>query len=510
MNNNNNNSNSNLRNYIKIFLKAAKYAVKFILMGIKELYKKLAKKIRFSITFKITSVYAVILTFILLFFSLSILLGFGAYLGFNAENNILKDSKMVAAFFERNKDIPEKDMDEVSSLENVNINIFDDRHKLIYTTLKNSASVIFYDEENSYDISNSNGNYKIVYEEENFNFNSSPVGIVIETAAFHDSEKIYIQVVDKLEYEFKSIVILSLILLCAVILFMITILAIGSRASRKMLHPIESMTKTVKNITINALDTRLNVSGSQDELKDLAETFNSMLDRIQESYEQQNQFVSDASHELRTPISVIQGYANLLDRWGKNDKEVLEESIAAIKTEAEGMKDLIEKLLFLARGDKNTQKLNKENFYINELVDEVIKETAMIDTSHNIVSHINEAVSINADRKLIKELLRILIDNSIKYTPENGTVIINCASHTSHSSDVMVSVEDNGIGIANEELPYIFNRFYRADKSRTKETGGTGLGLAIAKWIVLKHKGSIEAYSRVDEGTKITVFLPKN
>ena len=158
-------------------------------------------------------------------------------------------------------------------------------------------------------------------------------------------------------------------------------LGIGSKASKKMLLPIKDMTKTTKAISINALETRLNVSISHDELKDLAETINKMLDGIQTSYEQQNQFVSDASHELRTPIAVIQGYANMLYRWGKDDKEVLEESITAIKSEAEDMQQLVEKLLFLARSDKNTQKIEKKSFYINELVDEIIKETKLIDTS---------------------------------------------------------------------------------------------------------------------------------
>ncbi|RYD03344.1 hypothetical protein N752_21160 [Desulforamulus aquiferis] len=265
------------------------------------------------------------------------------------------------------------------------------------------------------------------------------------------------------------------------------------------------MTKTVKNITINALDTRLDVSGSHDELKELAETFNSMLDRIQRSYEQQNQFVSDASHELRTPIAVIQGYANLLDRWGKNDQSVLEESVGSIKTEAENMKELIEKLLFLARGDKGVQKIDMEKFPLNELIDEIIKETKLIDAGHDITTNHCESISIYADRKLIKEALRVFVDNSIKYTPQGGKIIINCYSL---KSEAVLTIQDTGVGIPKGDLPYIFNRFYRADKSRTKQTGGTGLGLAIARWIILKHNGTIEVESTVNEGTRIIIFLP--
>jgi signal transduction histidine kinase len=284
------------------------------------------------------------------------------------------------------------------------------------------------------------------------------------------------------------------------------ILIIGAATSKRLLKPVKVMTETVQNISISQLGTtRLDVSGSKNELKDLARTFNSMLDRLQLAYEQQNQFVSDASHELRTPISVIQGYAGLLDRWGKSDGQVLEESITAIRTEAENMKDLVEKLLFLARGDKDTQKLEKEEFYINELVDEIIKETKLIDTTHEVGCIRNEAILVNADRTLLKEAIRVFVDNSVKYTPEGGKIKLECYLD---KGAAVVTIEDTGIGIPEKDLPKVFDRFFRADKSRTKETGGTGLGMAIAKWIVLKHGGTIKVQSKVNVGTKINVTLP--
>lgn len=300
----------------------------------------------------------------------------------------------------------------------------------------------------------------------------------------------------------RSIPIVMFIFYAASLFVIITL---GLKSTRKLLLPIEKMTNTVKEISINALDTRLDISDSQDELKDLSVTFNNMLNRIQNAYEQQNQFVSDASHELRTPISVIQGYANLLDRWGKNDKAVLDESVAAIKSEAQSMKDLVEKLLFLARSDKNTQKVEKEPFLVNELVDEIIKETRLIDLKHILLCEQNDPISINADRKLIKETIRIFLDNSIKYTPQNGLIKLN--SHVG-KKNIVITIEDNGVGIPKEDLPYVFNRFYRSDKSRTRKTGGSGLGLSIAKWIIGKHNGSIELESKVSVGTKITVCLP--
>lgn len=301
-------------------------------------------------------------------------------------------------------------------------------------------------------------------------------------------------------------IIASALLLSDIILILI-ILPIGSRVSKRLLLPVRKMTETVKNISARDMDTRLDVRGSKDELKDLSKTFNDMLDRLQRSYELQNQFVSDASHELRTPIAVIQGYANLLGRWGKEDKAVLEESITAIKSESESMKRLVEQLLFLARSDKHTQKIEMADFKINELIDEVVKETKIIDSKHKILNQYNENITINGDRSLLKEALRIFIDNSIKYTEESGVIKIN--SHVKNKN-LILEIEDTGSGISKEDLPHIFDRFYRSDKSRTKETGGTGLGLSIAKWIVLQHKGTIEVQSKLGWGTKISILLQLN
>lgn len=298
---------------------------------------------------------------------------------------------------------------------------------------------------------------------------------------------------------------LGVILVIFNILGLIAIILIGSRVSRKLLFPIKTMTKTVRETTILALDKRLNVSGSKDELKDLAKTFNDMLDRIQGSVDQQNQFVSDASHELRTPLSVIKGYADLLARWGKDDRKVLEESVAAIKSETDSMNHLIEDLLFLARGDKHTQKIEPEPFMLNELITEVMRETKLIDTTHTLTNEQNEEIRVKADQQLIKQMVRIFIDNSIKYTPAGGTIKLNCYQK---NKKAIISIEDTGIGISKQDLPHIFNRFYRADKSRTKKSGGTGLGLSIAKWIIDNHHGKVKVWSEPDAGTVVRIELP--
>lgn len=301
--------------------------------------------------------------------------------------------------------------------------------------------------------------------------------------------------------------VLTGIMFAAYVLALVITTIVVSKASKKFLSPVKKMTNTVREISINDLNKRLNIKGSKNELKDLAKTFNEMLDRIESSVKQQNQFVSDASHELRTPISVIQGYANLLHRWGKDDREILEESISAIKSESENMKDLVEKLLFLARGDKKAQKVEKEDFMLSELIDELVKETKLVHKNYNIESEHNEKFSVYADRKLIKEALRIFMDNSIKYTKEEGTIKLDCYFKEDTNAAV-ITVADTGIGISKEHIPHIFERFYRVDESRTKSSGGTGLGLSIAKWILDMHKGKIEVWSELDIGTIIKIIFP--
>jgi len=246
------------------------------------------------------------------------------------------------------------------------------------------------------------------------------------------------------------------------------------------------------------------VDDTQSELKTLASAINGMLDRINESYRSQARFVSDASHELRTPISVIQGYANLLDRWGKKDEKTLQESIDAIKDETANMKGLVEQLLFLARGDNNTLALQIERFELSSLAVEVLRETQMIDGGHEYDSTVTPVI-INADKGLIKQAMRILIDNAMKYTPPGKQIKVSVSNAHGYAQ---LCVQDEGIGIPPDAVPKIFDRFFRADESRARTTGGTGLGLSIAKWITERHGGHMEVLSRQDIGTRISIMLP--
>jgi two-component system sensor histidine kinase ArlS len=268
---------------------------------------------------------------------------------------------------------------------------------------------------------------------------------------------------------------------------------------------LSSLAGKLDQINASHLDTRISVSGTQKELRNLAQAINAMLDRINEAYRSQTRFVSDASHELRTPIAVIQGYANLLDRWGKDDPEARQESIDAIRAEADSMKELVEQLLFLARGDNDTMRLEMETFDLTQLAAEVLRETEMIDQNHTFSAHWSTPVFVHADEGLIKQALRILVDNSCKYTPSGGQVALSVSGAEGLAR---ADVQDEGQGISPDALPHIFDRFFRTDESRARQTGGTGLGLSIAKWIAERHGGWFEVLSREGIGSRITLVLP--
>lgn len=466
-----------------------KYLRPILSKSIGNAFRHFKRLFRFSLTFKITVVYIFSFFVLLSVLSASILGGFHFFLMKQSYEQVEKTSLIIENYVKNPIDIPIDIIDETAYREDIDVTIFDNNKNVVHSTEDSKHDIIFYDILNTEKYSNTN----------NLNFIVSNKKIVV------NDENFYIQISKELTKENTYVEILFLVLVFPCTIGIIFTIIIGSKLSRKMLLPIKTMTSTAKEISVGDLNTRLNVNDSQDELKDLAITFNEMLDNLQDSYERKNQFVSDASHELRTPIAVIQGYANLLDRWGKNNEKVLDESITAIKKESENMKDLIEKLLFLARSDKNTQKVEKTLFALDELIDEVVKETKLIDTSHTLLNETKENISIHADRKLLKQALRIFIDNSVKFTPDNGMIK---AYACLKGKSIVLIIEDTGMGIPSQDIPHIFERFYRSDKSRTKKTGGTGLGLSIAKWIIDQHNASVQVESTVDIGTKISICFP--
>ncbi len=265
------------------------------------------------------------------------------------------------------------------------------------------------------------------------------------------------------------------------------------------------------------------------ELAGLEAAVNNMLRRLEEAKRKQIRFVDDASHELRTPISVIQGYAGMLDRWGKNDPEIMEEAITAIKNEADHMKVLIDQLLFLARGEMDRHIIEKAEVNVCGILEEIYDESVLLESDLGVSErHEFDAsdiyvigedgerelreVKITCDEAMIKQAIRILRDNAVKYTPSGGRISLKvyeraASGKTDGGERVCIEVSDTGIGIDKSELPRIFDRFYRGENARADNASGSGLGLSIARWIIEEHGGVIEAISGSGFGTKMTIVL---
>ena len=300
------------------------------------------------------------------------------------------------------------------------------------------------------------------------------------------------------------------ILLGADLVGIIIALLVGHFVIKGSLKPVRALNDTAKSIQVDDLSRRIEVSPANDELTELANTFNTMLDRLEAGFKAQQKFVSDASHELRTPLTVISGYADMLERWGGKDPEVLSEAISAIKSEAGDMQALIEKLLFLARADQKRQILKKEPADMGEIIEDGFKKISIAASQHEIKLLASEGGIVFADIVTMRQLLRIFLENSMKYTPSGGHIAI-AGYIDKEYNNYIVEISDDGVGIAKEDQEKIFQRFYRVDSSRTRAAGtpgGTGLGLSIAKWIADRHDIKISLESELGKGTKFILTMP--
>lgn len=303
----------------------------------------------------------------------------------------------------------------------------------------------------------------------------------------------------ELRQDFFRQIVINLLLLAAgaVIIFF---------CIKAFLKPIWQMSQRVRTITANNLHKeRLDVAGTQDELKALATEINRMLDRMDRAYEAQKQFVSEASHELRTPITVLQGYSSMLRRWGADDKEVLAESIDAIESEAKSMQDLVEKLLFLSRHERRKLPFVKEKFEIAEILEELAKEMEYMTKGKRILCTKLETMTVYGDKQALKQAFRVFLDNAVKYSADGDTISITCKNKRNTCE---ITIEDTGLGMRKEDLEGIFTRFFRADTVRGKNIDGHGLGLSIARLIIDGHAGKIAVRTQYTKGTCFIVTIP--
>lgn len=278
--------------------------------------------------------------------------------------------------------------------------------------------------------------------------------------------------------------------------------------ARRALKPVGEMTADARAINASDLSVRLTVPDTQDELKELAESWNEMLSRIEASVRSVSRFTADAAHELRTPVTVIRTSAELALRH-RRSPESYEQTLTSIQAETEEMTELLERLLLLARGDAGQWHFDLEMVFADDVLKRLRTIISSLGESKDI--HVDfqiseQSAAIWGDESAVRRLVMILADNAIKYTPPGGKVVVALRNENGRC---VVEVTDSGCGIAAEQLPYVFDRFYRADSARTAGMG-VGLGLAIARTIVEAHHGSIEVTSTSGEGSSFRVLLPSH
>jgi heavy metal sensor kinase len=274
--------------------------------------------------------------------------------------------------------------------------------------------------------------------------------------------------------------------------------------TRQALHPVHNLSDLVRQIRADTLHQRLSLDGPQDEVKELADAFDDMLARLERAFEQQSQFVADAAHELRTPLATLRMNLEVLQQDSEASLADYQQAAAVQERSLTRLERLVEDLLLLTSGEKE---LRLEPVDLGVLIEETLEENRLLAQSCGVTLHLE---SVHEETLLVNGPLLIraisnLIENGIRYNPSGGSVKIAVQRREGW---ILIRISDTGIGIPSEELPHIFERFYRVDKSRDQHKGGAGLGLSIAAHIIQLHRGHIEVTSTPGVGSIFTIWLP--
>ncbi|MBL7573187.1 HAMP domain-containing sensor histidine kinase [Staphylococcus saccharolyticus] len=276
--------------------------------------------------------------------------------------------------------------------------------------------------------------------------------------------------------------------------------------SSQITKPIVTMSNKMNQIRRDGFQNKLELTTNYEETDNLIDTFNEMMYQIEESFNQQRQFVEDASHELRTPLQIIQGHLNLIQRWGKKDPAVLEESLDISIEEVNRITKLVEELLLLTKDRVNNNVLESENVNVNDEIQSRVKSLQHLHPDYTFETQFSsKPIQLKINRHQFEQLLLIFIDNAMKYDTENKHIAI----HTQLKNKmIIIEITDHGMGIPKADLDFIFDRFYRVDKSRARSQGGNGLGLSIAEKIVQLNDGTIQVESELQQYTTFRICFP--
>lgn len=412
----------------------------------------------------------------------------------SAENELSRlsnETNTIVETLQANPDVPRSQLLKAFVPENGIIRVIDQNGEELIPTITKSESYTqlayeFIDHEKRTIEKDEQGHY---------------IAVVMKPIIWENGEVATLQVANFLIALDEMMHTLFYVLVAASLIILIPTVIAGNLLSKFVLQPIQKLIETMK---INIHDKNWQLieveNESKDELYEMVTTFNELMRQLKESFKKQEQFVSDASHELKTPLSIIKSYAELLKRRGKANPELITESIDVIEQEAERMQLLVNQLLDLA---KNKQAFPHEPIDLVPLVKKVHRIFADAYDRKIHLDIAEKSVLIKGNEKQIEQVVYILLSNAIKYSEKEIALYLYVKQQFA-----VLDVIDKGIGIPEEEQKRIFDRFYRVDKARSRQTGGTGLGLAIANEIVKHHGGTIEVVSEIGKGSTFTVNIP--
>jgi len=359
--------------------------------------------------------------------------------------------------------------------------------------------------------------------ETNRSIGNTPLRIITFPVVENNHVTKIIQIASSLEEVEEALNTLFIILMITVPLALMVASLGGQFLARKALKPVDNITQTARMITSKNLNQRIIPPKVKDEISRLIETFNEMISRLDHSFRQIKQFSSDASHELKTPLTILKGEVEVMLRKERTPQEY-QQTLRSNLEEIDRMSQIVEDLLILSKADTGEIRLNKEDISLTGILNEVVFQMSMFAKSkglHLSTSNHHQDIHIFGDALRIRELFINLIENGIKYTEEGGSIHIALQKENEpfveNQSDwaigekkefAKIIVSDTGIGIAKEDQERIFNRFFRVDKARSRSQGGSGLGLSICKWIVEAHQGEIKVESELGKGSSFIVILP--
>ncbi len=367
-----------------------------------------------------------------------------------------------------------------------------------------------------------NGSKGLVTFETNHSLGNTPLRIITYPVKENNQVTKMIQVASSLEDVEDALNTLLIILIVTVPSILMIASLGGQFLANKALKPVDHVTQTARMITSQNLNQRIQTLKVKDEISRLIDTFNEMISRLDQSFRQIKQFTTDASHELKTPLTILKGEVEVALRKKRPPHEY-EQILESNLEEIDRMSQIVEDLLLLSKADIGEIRLNREDIHLTRFISGLTEQMKILAQPKNIrieISNHQNEIHVFGDTLRMRELFINLIENGIKYTEAGGSILITLTKETDGSLSPLtpkekkaatfakITVSDTGIGIAKEDQEKIFNRFFRVDKARSREQGGSGLGLSICKWIVEAHQGEITVESEPGKGSSFIVRLP--